>query len=132
MKIINLETAKKNELVNLTEQIRDFVARSGVREGICLINCPHTSAGLTINSVADPLSGDDLLDTLDQVAPQRRAWKHHGSPPDADAHVKTSVVGSFLALPISNSELMYGKYQSILFCEFDGPRKRQVYITIQS
>jgi secondary thiamine-phosphate synthase enzyme len=132
MKIIDFETKEKNELVDLTAQIRDLVAASSTIEGICLVYCPHTSAGLATNSIADPNSGEDLLDVLDQVAPQRRAWKHHGNPPDADGHVKSVLTGSFLAIPISDNELKNGKYQSILFCEFDGPRKRQVYVTLQS
>lgn len=129
MKIIEIETTSKNELVDLTEQICEIVTQSNIKEGICLIYCPHTTAGLAINSIADPLSGDDLLDVLDQVAPQRRAWKHHGNPPDADGHVKTVFTGSSLTLPIVDSVLRKGQYQSLLLCEFDGPRKRQVFVT---
>ncbi len=130
MKTIDLESKNKNELINLTDQVRTEIKNSQVAEGICVVYCPHTSCGLTINSIADPNSGDDILDVLEQLAPQTRTWKHLGNPLDADAHVKTTLTGSQVVIPISDHTLQIGKYQSILLCDFDGPRKRQVYLSV--
>jgi secondary thiamine-phosphate synthase enzyme len=129
---LEVDTHRKEEIIDITNLVQAAVARTGADEGMCFLNIPHTTAALTVNSVKDPATGEDILDALDQIAPIRRAWKHIGNPADAEAHVKATLVGLFLALPIEEGALRIGPNQSVLLCEFDGPRKRQLDVTILS
>lgn len=115
-------------LVDITAQVQRLVTQSGIREGICLIWVPHTTAGLTINENADPTVQSDLLRTLDRLVPWRDGYEHGEG--NAAAHVKSSLVGVSHTVPIVGGRLRLGTWQGIYFAEFDGPRSRQVWVKV--
>ena len=105
-----------------------MVAQSGVRDGLCMLYVPHTTAGITINESADPSVRADILMVLNEVVPWKAAYRHvEGNSP---AHVKATLVGASQTVAIENSELVLGTWQGIFFCEFDGPRERRVHLRI--
>jgi len=128
MKIIRLRTGRRNELVDITDEIRRLVKESGVREGICVLFCPHTTAGLTINENADPSVKLDISQHLSELVPERKDYKHLEG--NADSHIKSVLVGQSLSLIIENGDIVLGTWQGIFFCEFDGPRNREIFVKI--
>lgn len=113
--------------INITGQIKDFVRQSSVQNGICQVFVPHTTAGVTINENADPDVVSDMLKALEQMVP-RLPYRHiEGNSP---AHVKSSLTGCTVSVPIVNGELYLGTWQGVYFCEFDGPRRRKVCVQI--
>lgn len=113
--------------INITAQVREYVRRSRIQQGICQVFVPHTTAGVTINENADPDVVADMLAALDQMVPDLRYRHGEGNSP---AHVKCSLVGCSITVPIVDNELYLGTWQAIYFCEFDGPRRRRVGIQI--
>ncbi len=128
MKTLNIRTNKRNELVDITYEVRKVVKESGVKEGICVLYCPHTTAGLTINENADPSVRVDISEHLSELVPENKAYKHLEG--NADSHIKSVLVGQSLTLIINNGDIVLGTWQGVFFCEFDGPRSRKVYIQI--
>lgn len=131
MKHIKFQSAHASELINVTEQIREIVRSSGVRSGVCVVFSPHTTAGLTLNSSSDPATAEDIVEGLDRLVPTRVNFRHTlDTPGDAAGHVKLVLVGNSVVVPIQEGDLSLGHSQSILFCEFDGPRDREVQVQI--
>jgi secondary thiamine-phosphate synthase enzyme len=131
LKKINLNTPAGEGLLNITSYVVTAVQESQVEEGICLVFCPHTTAGLTINSAMDANTLADLRAELRRLVPTRVDFQHiYDTPADAAGHIKATLVDSNLALMVSQSRLLLGSSQSILFCEFDGPRERQVWVRV--
>lgn len=128
MKTLTLHTHATTELIEITREVQAFVRESGIKEGICVVYCPHTTAGLTINEAADPSVKADLLMELNKIVPFQDHYKHLEG--NSAAHIKASLVGSSVTLPIVGGSLALGTWQGIYFCEFDGPRHRQVYLQI--
>ena len=128
MQKITVSTSKRNEIIDITSEIKKAVGKSGKKDGICTVFVPHTSASVTINENADPNVQDDILNHLIKLVPQDSGFKH--SENNSDAHNKVSLLGSSIQLIIENEEIMLGKWQAIMFCEFDGPRKREVWIKV--
>lgn len=129
--ILSFRTAASQETVNLDEQVRAVVAASRVAEGICHIYCPHSTAGLTINSALDSKTSQDILFEMNRLVPTRVDFFHtFDTPTDAAAHVKSTLTGVHVTCLIHEGRLMLGSSQSILFTEYDGPRNRQVYVKI--
>ncbi|MFQ3621751.1 MAG: secondary thiamine-phosphate synthase enzyme YjbQ [Spirochaetales bacterium] len=128
MKTLTLHTHATTELIEITREVQAFVRESGIKEGICVVYCPHTTAGLTINEAADPSVKADLLMELNKLVPFQDHYKHLEG--NSAAHIKASLVGSSVTLPIVGGSLALGTWQGIYFCEFDGPRHRQVYLQI--
>ncbi len=128
MKTISIRTSKRNELVDITNEVRRLVRESGVKEGICVLFCPHTTAGLTINENADPSVRLDISDHLSDLVPERKGYKHLEG--NADSHIKSVLVGQSLSLIIENGDIVLGTWQGIFFCEFDGPRNRKILVKI--
>lgn len=115
----------------MSDEVRQVVEASGAREGLCCVYCPHSTAGLVINSHLDPLTPRDISSELDRLVPTRVDFYHtFDTPSDAAAHVKASLVGTQQTIPLHEGKLMLGHSQGILFAEFDGPRDREVYVTI--
>ena len=128
-KRITVPTRSKTELVYITSEIEKIVEASGVKEGICWVFIPHTTAGITINEGADPSVKRDILSQLDKLIPSRESYQHlEGNAP---AHIKASVVGSSQTLIIESGKLLLGTWQSVYLCEFDGPRHRKVIIKVK-
>lgn len=123
---------QERDVVPITDDVKAFVEQSGVKEGICLITIPHTTAALTITSFWDPNGFLDLQDEICRLIPTRIDFKHqHDTPQDAAGHVKSSLIGASIALIIHEGKLLIGHSQGIYFLEFDGPRKREYFIKIQ-
>jgi len=124
-------TTASQELINLDERVRALVASSGAVEGICHVYCPHSTAGLTINSALDSKTSQDILFEMNRLVPTRVDFFHtFDTPSDAAGHVKSTLTGVHVTCLIHEGRLMLGHSQSILFAEYDGPRHRQVYVKI--
>lgn len=123
----NLSTANE-EFINITEQVRQAVKQSAIKTGLCIIYCPHTTAGMTINENADPAVVNDMLFALEKTFPNRQEFRHIEG--NSSAHIKASVIGSSVSVIIEDGCLLLGMWQGIYFTEFDGPRNRKFYIKI--
>ena len=128
MKKIKIKTTRRVELVNVTAEVADAVSESGIAEGAVVVYVPHTTAGVTINEAADPDVAKDIERTLSQLVPEDGSYAH--SEGNSDAHVKSALVGSSVHIPITGGRLALGTWQGIFFSEFDGPRSREIFITI--
>jgi secondary thiamine-phosphate synthase enzyme len=127
MHTFEVRTRTRNELVEITTLVRQAVRQSGVKRGVCVVYCPHTTAAVTINENADPDVIHDLLAYLGRAVPQRQPDFRHGEG-NSDAHIKASLVGSSVQVIIDDGDLVLGRWQGVFFCEFDGPRSRQVHV----
>jgi secondary thiamine-phosphate synthase enzyme len=122
-----------NDVVSLTADIKEFVESSGVQEGVCVVCTTHTTAALTITSFWDPRGFEDIQDEICRLIPTRIDFKHqHDTPQDAAGHVKSSLIGVNMTLPIHEGKLLLGHSQGIYFLEFDGPRKREYFVKVIS
>jgi secondary thiamine-phosphate synthase enzyme len=128
MKKFDIQTPARDALIDITGRVEEEVNKSKVGSGICVIYVPHTTAAVTINENADPTVRRDILMTLERAAPVSLPYAHaEGNSP---AHVKASLVGSSATIPVEDGRLVLGTWQGIFFCEFDGPRRRQVFVKI--
>ena len=128
--VIKLET-EKNEVYDLTPQLKELVAKSGLKDGVCIISCPHTTAGICNHSFWDPKGWDDMMIDINRAIPTRIDFKHDSDPAtDAAGHVKSALMGTNMAVIIDNGELAFGRSNGVLFAEFDGPRSREVWVEI--
>jgi secondary thiamine-phosphate synthase enzyme len=116
-------------MVNIDRLVLEAVKASGVSEGVCTVFIPHTTAGVTINENADPDVRKDILNGLSRLVPYSGNYAH--AEGNADAHIKASLVGSSVTIIISGGRLRLGTWQSVFFCEFDGPRSRKVWISVR-
>jgi secondary thiamine-phosphate synthase enzyme len=128
METLELKTKSRNEFVDLTREINQAVKKSGVLEGFCLVYVPHTTAGITINEGADPDVVKDILKHLEELVPAGKRFLH--TEGNSDAHIKSSLVGVSQLIPITGGKLALGTWQAIFFCEFDGPRTRNVLVQV--
>jgi secondary thiamine-phosphate synthase enzyme len=127
LKEITFATKKREELINITADVEEIVASAKVEEGICLVYVPHSSASIVINENEDPMICDDILEKLRKSIPQG-IWRHDRLDGNADAHIKSSLIGSSVTIPIDKGRMMLGRYQAIMFIEFSGPRPQRRYI----
>lgn len=123
-----LSTEEKQAFVNVDEYLQQVLCKSGVKNGLMLVFCPHTTAGITINENADPDVKKDLSLGLDQTFPNKKEYVHMEG--NSDGHMKSSVIGASETLIVSKGRLILGTWQSVYFCEFDGPRKRTFFVKI--
>ena len=119
-----LQTSKRNEFIDITARIQDMVEE--VSEGVITVFSPHTTTAITINENADPEVPRDILNKLEELIPQRDNFSHMEG--NSDAHIKASLFGSSVRVITKNGQLLLGTWQSIFFCEFDGPRTRNFYL----
>jgi secondary thiamine-phosphate synthase enzyme len=129
MTSFQVRTKQRNELVEITSQVREFLTKSGLRDGICVVYVPHTTAAVTVNENADPDVVHDVLLHLGRTIPQQQSGFRHGEQ-NSDSHIKTSLVGPSVTLIIDQGELVLGRWQGVWFCEFDGPRTRTVHVQL--
>jgi len=125
---ISIKTSERNQLLDITPQILDIIRKENIKEGIALIYTPHTTAGITINENADPSVREDISEFLSKKIPYHGNYKHLEG--NADAHIKSSLIGCSEMVIIENYKLLLGTWQGIFFCEFDGPRRREVWVKI--
>ena len=131
MKTIFLKTHRRQEFIDITSHVNEVLSDSGVSHGTAVVFVPHTTAGITINENADPDVIHDILMTLEELIPHLRSGYRHNEG-NSDAHVKASLIGSAVTVIIEQDRLCLGTWQSLYFCEFDGPRSRKVFVQIQS
>lgn len=123
---LHVSSSRKNQTIDITQDVSSFVRKSGVSDGVCFVYVPHTTAGVTINENADPDVMSDIIMGLEHVVPARLGYRHaEGNSP---AHIKSSVIGNSVSVFIEGGRLVFGTWQGIYFCEFDGPRSRKVHV----
>lgn len=125
---INVKSRARTEFIDITEKIQEVIKEENVREGVCYIYVPHTTAGITINEGADPSVKRDIISTLNRLIPFEGDYHHREG--NADAHIKSTLVGVSQVVFIESGRLSLGTWQAIYFCEFDGPRHRRVHLKI--
>ena len=125
---LQIKTSRRTEWVNITSEVSRCVAASGVSSGLCHIYVPHTTAGVTINEGDDPDVARDMEAAFDRMVPRDAGYKHYEG--NSDSHIKASLIGCSQTVWIENGQLRLGRWQAIFFCEFDGPRNREVHVKI--
>jgi secondary thiamine-phosphate synthase enzyme len=128
MMSFEVTTHVRTELVDITSKVQDAVAHSGVSSGICFVYVPHTTAAVTVNESHDPDVAQDITASLSKFVPHRAGYAH--SEGNADAHIKSVLVGCCQPIPVDDGRLALGQWQGVFFCEFDGPRQRRVLIQV--
>lgn len=127
---LELESDRQSQFIDLTGQVRRIVTASGIKDGSCLVYIPHTTAGVTINEGADPSVVIDIITALNSLVPWQNNYRHLEG--NSAAHIKASLMGSSQIIPIRSGKLALGTWQAIFVCEFDGPRRRKVIVTVSS
>ena len=128
IEIIDVETRKETEFVDITERIKKIVREKGAGEGLCTLFVPHTTAGITINENADPAVTKDILKEINKIVPFDDHYSHMEG--NSAAHIKASLFGFSETILVKDKNLMLGTWQGIYFCEFDGPRRRKVFVQV--
>jgi secondary thiamine-phosphate synthase enzyme len=129
LKTLGVRTQKRNEIVDISGEVAQAVRESGVKDGLCVVFVPHTTAGVTINENADPDVKRDMVAKLAAMVPEQEGYYRHGEG-NSDAHIKTALVGPSITVIVDGGELMLGTWQGIYFCEFDGPRQRKCHVKV--
>jgi len=130
LKVIDVKTSARTQLVDITDRVKRAVSESGVREGTCYIFVPHTTAAVTINENADPSVGADILKEVNKIVPFEDGYSHVEG--NSAAHIKSSLIGQSLFVFVAEGRPVLGTWQGIYFCEFDGPRQRKVLVKVVS
>lgn len=130
MQRVKVSTVRREELVDVTSMVEEVVARAALSSGLCILYCPHTTAAITINEGADPSVSTDLIMALGRLVPEDWGFSHLEG--NSDAHVKASLIGPSETLIVEGGKPVLGTWQKIFFCEFDGPRKREFFVKVQS
>jgi secondary thiamine-phosphate synthase enzyme len=125
---LRVKTSRRTEWVNITSEVSRLASASGISSGICHIYVPHTTAGVTINEGYDPDVASDMEAAFDRLIPRSAGYVH--AEGNSDSHIKASLVGSSQSVWIDGGRLRLGRWQAIFFCEFDGPRSREIHIKL--
>nr|CRH07521.1 Conserved protein of unknown function [Candidatus Magnetococcus massalia] len=128
MKRLSVQSRKAQEFIDVSHEVAAVVRESGIESGMCHLFVPHTTAGLTVNENCDPDVVRDMLVTLDRLVPVHGDYRH--AEGNSHSHIKASMMGSHLAVPIDNGQLVLGTWQGIWFTEFDGPRSRGLVVQV--
>lgn len=128
MTTLTINTTARCEMIDITDRVAEAVRRAGVRDGICHVFTPHTTAAITINENADPDVPRDILQALERIVPLSGDYRH--AEGNTAAHVKASLFGASQTVLIKDGRLVLGTWQSLFFCEFDGPRTRKVLVGV--
>jgi secondary thiamine-phosphate synthase enzyme len=129
MQTFTVNTRERNEMVEITDEVRGAVRASGAREGICVVYCPHTTGAITVNENADPDVVHDLMLWYNRIVPKQQPGFRHGEG-NSDSHIKSTLVGPSVTLLVADGQLVLGRWQGVFFCEFDGPRSRTVHVQV--
>lgn len=124
IKRIQINSTRRCEMIDITPQVAEAVREAGIDEGLCTVYCPHTTGAVTVNEGADPDVAADILARLERLAPPDAGYRH--AEGNSDAHIKAALVGPSVTIPVENGRPVLGTWQRIFFCEFDGPRTRQL------
>jgi len=128
MKKFEISTHGREALIDITPQVRSVIAESGVTDGLCVVFCPHTTGAITINENADPDVPRDVFAALERAFPWEGNYRH--TEGNSAAHVKSSLVGASCHLLVEGAAPVLGRWQSVFFCEFDGPRRRTFFVQV--
>jgi len=123
---IKITTNKRNQMIDITDQIQKIINKEKLQNGTVIVYVPHTTAGVTINEGADPSVQRDIIETLEKLIPESNSYHHIEG--NSDAHIKASLLGSSVTIIVENNKLVLGTWQHIFFYEGDGPRTRKVYV----
>lgn len=126
IKTLSVKSRTRTEFIDITEDVNRIVRESGLKNGVCYLYVPHTTAGITINEGADPSVKRDILAALNKLVPFEGDYQHLEG--NSAAHIKSSLVGVSTTILIEDARLLTGTWQSVFFCEFDGPRHRKVFV----
>ncbi|MEO6437534.1 MAG: secondary thiamine-phosphate synthase enzyme YjbQ [Tepidisphaeraceae bacterium] len=126
---VGVKTTQRSEIVDVTDLVRRVARQNNVTAGMAIVYVPHTTAAVTINENYDPDVKHDLLRKLDELIPKAESYYRHGEG-NSDSHVKTSLVGNSATVLIERGDLALGQWQGVYFCEFDGPREREVWVKV--
>ena len=129
-RVIEVKSGRRTQLLDITREVEKFVAASGCSDGVCHLYVPHTTAGLIVNEGDDPAVARDIEAVLDRLAPREDRYQH--AEGNSDSHVKCALAGVSQSVLIEHGRLALGRWQAIFFCEFDGPRSREVRVKIVS
>ncbi len=129
MQVFSVKTRSRNEMVDITGNVKQAVSESGVKNGMCTVYCPHTTAAITINENADPDVPRDIRMKLQNLIPPDEGYTH--AEGNSDAHIKSSLIGNTVQLIVENGQVELGTWQGIFFCEFDGARSRKVWVQVK-
>lgn len=121
---LSINTNKREELIDITSLVEKNI---DIKNGILHIFIPHATAGITINENADPNLPKDITDFLNKLV-KKGIWKHDKIDDNADSHIKASLIGNSVAIPIENKKMLLGRWQNVFLCEFDGPKKRKIIL----
>ena len=124
----SLRSTQQNQMIKISAEVQKIIAASGIKEGICVVLIPHTTAAVTVNENADPDVAYDINLALSAISPDRREFRHGEG--NSAAHVKASLTGPSITLIVSGGRLLLGTWQGIWFCEYDGPRTRRVLVRV--
>lgn len=130
VKYINVRSRQRTEFIDITSRVEEELKESGIQSGVCYIYVPHTTAGVTINEGADPSVQRDIQYMLSKLVPRDEGYHHMEG--NADAHIKSTLVGASEYVLVDEGKLVLGTWQAIYFCEFDGPRHRRVALKFMS
>ncbi|MBN1941633.1 MAG: YjbQ family protein [Candidatus Diapherotrites archaeon] len=125
---ISVKSGSRNELIDVTSGLQALVSNEKVKEGICVVYCPHTTAGVFVNENADPSVKSDILRQLEKIAPANAGYSH--AEGNADSHIKGALVGNNQTLLVSDGRLQLGTWGGVFFAEFDGPRNRKLLVQL--
>jgi secondary thiamine-phosphate synthase enzyme len=128
MRSFSVSSRSAVEFVDITAEVRKAAAQENISEGACLVFVPHTTAGITVNEAADPSVRQDMCGELNKIVPFSDGYLHREG--NSAAHIKASLVGSSVMVPVARGDLVLGTWQGVFFCEFDGPRKRTVHVQV--
>lgn len=128
MEILEVKTARRTQLVDVTDRVRRTVESAGVLFGICYVFVPHTTAGMMINEHFDPDVATDLEGVFEKLVPRAGLYKH--SEGNSDSHAKAALTGTSAMIFVEQGKLMLGRWQGVFFCEFDGPRERKMWVKV--
>jgi secondary thiamine-phosphate synthase enzyme len=126
---ISINTRDRSEMIDITSKVEEELNRSGLKDGVCFLFVPHTTAGITINEGADPSVVGDIQATLNRLVPWEGSYRHLEG--NSAAHIKSSLIGNSVIVLVESGRLRLGTWQGIFFCEFDGPRSRKVHMRFQ-
>ena len=127
--ILPINTRDRSEMIDITSRVEEKLKRSGLKDGVCFLFVPHTTAGITINESADPSVATDIQAMLNKLIPWEGSYRHLEG--NSAAHIKSSLIGNSVMVFVESGHLKLGTWQGIFFCEFDGPRSRKLYIKFQ-
>jgi secondary thiamine-phosphate synthase enzyme len=128
MEVLRVKTARRTQLVDLTEEVERAVGKVGISSGVCYVYVPHTTAGVTVNEHFDPDVATDLEGVFERLVPRSGPYRH--SEGNSDSHAKATMTGTSAMIFVENGKLALGRWQGVFFCDFVGPRERKMWVKV--